>query len=290
MVSELLCEFQHSFRAGRSCEAAVALFTQYLYDAIDKTSGKAIVVFVDFTKAFDSLNHVIFLEKLMNNFDSKIEPYMVKLFQNYFTDRKFKIQNGSYQSKEYDIKSGTPAGSALGPISYSLFINDIAEGLTLPFQLFADDLAFYVECTDINKGLEKVNECYEKLKEWCSKNCLKLNESKTKLMVFHKPNDYRSKNLLPNYVKLGTDKIEVVSTFKYLGVHLDSTLSFSKHYETVENKMNVALSKLYGLRRFFTEENIKIFLCNCFISLWLVSHEKTSRGLLVGKPRREKKE
>lgn len=140
MVSEHLCIFQHGFRLGHSCETAVAKLTQFLFSSIDKRNGKALVVFVDFSKAFDSLNHVLLLRKLMSNYDNSVEPHMVKLLQNYFQNRYFLIRNGNYTSKSYDIMSGTPAGSCLGPLTFSLFINDISDGLSLPFLSYAGDL------------------------------------------------------------------------------------------------------------------------------------------------------
>lgn len=263
-VEPLLSNRQHGFRAKRSCETAVGYFTQSIFDIIDNRNGKALAVFVDFKKAFDSINHEKFIKKLMTKFDNRIEPYMIRFFQNYFSNRQFRIKNGDFYSDYYDIGAGCPAGSGIGPIIFSLFINDIADALNLPFVLFADDLTFFTDASDIGEGIKKINECYKKLCEWCDENDLTVNPSKTKAMLFYKANDYRSKNLLSNSLSLNNTEIEVVKSFKYLGVTIDGVLSFSEHYATTEKKLTVALKRMYSLRRNFTPNVIKIFI-SCYV-------------------------
>ncbi|CAL8109260.1 unnamed protein product [Orchesella dallaii] len=289
MVDDVLIPNQHGFRAKRSCETAVSCFTQSIYDIIDKKNGKAMAVFVDFSKAFDTINHKILLEKLMNKFDNRVEPYMVNLLRNYFTDRKFNIENGSFISKFFNIKAGTAAGSCLGPLIFSLFINDICEGLTLPFLLYADDLVFFVDATNYEEGLVKLNDCYAKLKQWCLDNDLVINSAKTKAMFFHKSSDHRSRQTGVCKIELDNTEIEVVSSFKYLGVDIDSTLSFKEHLNRVEKKMNAALGRMYRFKRFFTENLIKTFI-SCYVvsipdyclSVWAI-HKESQLELLQSK-------
>ncbi|CAL8130180.1 unnamed protein product [Orchesella dallaii] len=184
MVNEKLSSRQHGFRPGKSCETAVSYFTQNIFDLIDKTNGKAIAVFIDFSKAFDTVNHVFLLKKLMSKFDNKIEPYMVHLLQNYFSGRKFCIENGDFVSDFFTSLAGTPAGSCLGPLIFSLFINDIGDALSLPFILYADDLVFFVDAANLDLAMAEIRECYSLLCNWCSENSIVINESKTKAMYF----------------------------------------------------------------------------------------------------------
>jgi len=178
------------------------------------------------------------------------------------------------------LRAGTPAGSCLGPLIFSLFINDIDEAMTLFFVLYADDLVFIVDATDLNSGLAKIDECFKKLREWCNENCLTINESKTKAMLFHKANDHRSKGLLGSQIELNGIKIDVVESFKYLGLIVEPTLTFSKHFKHVESKISVALGKMYSFRRYFSENVVKSFV-SCYvisiadycISIWSVQTE-----------------
>lgn len=270
MVEKTLSDFQHGFTSNRSCESATAFITQSLFNIIDKRSGKGIAVFVDFRKAFDGIDHVLLMEKLITKFDGRIEPYMIKLLFNYFQNRTFQIKNGNSMSKTFQIKSGTPAGSCLGPLIFSLFINDIGDVLTLPYALYADDLVFFVDATNLSEGMKKINECYLNLVNWCKDSKLTINTSKTKVMYFYKANDHKSKNLLGNLIRLNNEDIQVVESFKYLGVHLD-------HYEQVKMKTSIALGKMYSLRRYFSLNVVKVFI-SCYvnsisdycISIWCV--------------------
>lgn len=189
MTSDSLNSCQHGFRSGRSCETAASLFTQDVFESIDKTSGKVVAVFVDFRKAFDTLNHKTLLTKLMGKYDYNVESYMLKFIQNYFTDRSFRIRNADYLSKEFSIASGTPAGSCLGPLTFSLYINDIGEAMSLPYYLYADDLVFFTNEKNVDVGKQQLSDCYASLKTWCKNNSLEINVLKTKTMLFHKAHD-----------------------------------------------------------------------------------------------------
>lgn len=159
---------------------------------VDKKKGKAAALFIDFSKAFDSVSHEKLIVKIMNKFCHKLPPYLVKVIINYFTNRTFHIQNGSFKSKMYNISSGTGAGSILGSLFYSLFVNDIKEAITVKYCLNADDLMLYMDCTNFEEFSKQLNDCFDKLKRWCILNGLKIYLSKTKYMVFYKSNDYRS--------------------------------------------------------------------------------------------------
>lgn len=144
-----------------------------------------------------------------------------------------------------------------------MFINDIEDTLNLPVTIFADDLVFYCDANDISEGLKNINECFKRLSDWCKDNDLTINASKTKVMQFYKANDYRAKNLLGTSVSLNGTDIEVVNVFKYLGVQIDSVLSYADHYLQVEKRLTNAMKRMYSLRRFFTERIIKIFI-SCY--------------------------
>lgn len=188
-TKDLLDENQHGFRKSRSCETAIATFTQDIYEFLDKPRGKAIAVFIDFSKAFDSVSHEKLIQKLIRNFASKIPPFLIRLMINYFKQRSFRIINGDFISDYYSIKSGVPPGSKLGPLTYSLYINNIGEAINLPYKFYADDAAIYVGCDTFPEGVAKLQLCMNSLETWCNENGLKINASKTKFMMFYKSRD-----------------------------------------------------------------------------------------------------
>lgn len=99
--------------------------------------------------------------------------------------------------------------------------------------------------------MTKLQQCMDNINRWCLENGLKINASKTKLMLFYKSNDYRSKKSEdgPISVKLNRETIERVLTFKYLGAIFDSSLSFKYHFENIDAKTCMAHARLYKLRR-----------------------------------------
>ncbi len=82
----------------------------------------------------------------------KLPPYLIRLLISYFTERKFRIVNGDHTSGYFDINNGCVAGSCMGPLAFTLFINDISNAIELPHVLYADDLVVYVNCTNFDEG------------------------------------------------------------------------------------------------------------------------------------------
>ncbi|CAL8139776.1 unnamed protein product [Orchesella dallaii] len=279
---------QHGFRQRRSCETANAVFTQHIYEYLDCTGGKAMAVFIDFSKAFDSINQKLLIQKLMNNFDHEIPPKLLRLLIDYFSDRQFRICNGNYESDYFNIRTGVPPGSNLGPICYSLFINDIGQVIYLPYILYADDLVIYSACKTWAEGREELSQSLNLLSKWCDDNNLKINLDKTKYMCFYKPNDHKSRAQLTDLepLLLNGCPIERVEKFTYLGVTVDSCLSFKDHFKSVDNKITNALARMYSLRRFISESVMKTFLSAYVVSIvdycaivWLVQKDSLTDKL-----------
>ncbi len=123
-MNDKLNDRQDGFRQGRSCQTAVAMFTQEMSDIIDKPKGKGVALFLDFKKAFDSVNRKMLLPKLeMNEMKSfLLPPYLIGVIRSYFTGRKFRVINGNYKSKYFNIDQGCVPCSCLGQICFSLLI------------------------------------------------------------------------------------------------------------------------------------------------------------------------
>ncbi|CAL8110505.1 unnamed protein product [Orchesella dallaii] len=280
MTADKLNDRQHGFRRYRSCDTAIALFTQRIHENLDVTNGKAVAIFIDLKKAFDTVNQKLLLEKLMKEFE--LEPYMIELFASYFTNRRFKILNNKIESEQFSIRNGVPPGSALGAILFSLFINDIGNCIDLEYLLYADDMVIYVDCLDYNEGIRKINESLAGLERWCKDNSLIISVEKTKVMYFCKPNDYKSKNaVISEKVRIYGQEVEVVETFKYLGLIIDSTLRFKSHSNHVENKLGSAIGRMRSYKRLIPKSKIKIFVsafCMSIveygINVWAIQSER----------------
>jgi len=212
---------------------------------------------------------------------NKLPPYLIKLLYSYFQNRKFILKNGNFVSNKYDIKAGVPPGSILGSLFYSLYVNDISSAINLDYLLYCDDLVIYTDCKTYNEGVQKLSICLNELVKWCDENGLKLNVDKTKWMVFCKNNDIRSKKEEISELYVNEKIVERVQTFKYLGVTINSYLTFKEHEDQVEKKMNYALAKLYSIKRFLSPSVMKSMLSAYVVSIvdyaiiiWGVSSSK----------------
>ncbi len=127
----------------------------------------------------------------------------------------------------------------------------------------------YTGCNDFKEGKIKIQHCLNKVAEWCELNRLKINVSKTKFMLFYKSKDFRSRKEAdePISIYLYGETVERVLVFKYLGVNIDSCLSFKEHYNSVDKKLVAAIGKLFSLRRLLSPKVIKTFISAYVVSV-----------------------
>jgi len=235
-VESQLIDKQHAYRSKHSCHSALNIFTQYIYDSIDKPKTKVVAMFVDFKNAFNSVDHKLIIKKLMTEF--KLEPWYVKILNENLRNRLFKLINNE---KYYALPRGVPQGSALGPLLFSLYINNLDKVFSCPFLLYADDLVIYESGSNsVDIANKLVNEM-EKLNLWCKDNFIDINFDKTKIMVFHKEKDLSVRQETFDDVFVDNTRIKRVFEFRYLGLIFDCCLKFDKHFSQVHKKVSQKL-------------------------------------------------
>ena len=147
----------------------------------------------------------------------------LKLLVNYLRNRNQIVDFKNINSDLQEIGTGIPQGSILGPLFFSIYINDLINSSNiLNYLMYADDTTLYFNLDDVDsvKMSDNINIHLEKINVWLKLNKLTVNVSKTKCMVFHKRRDTPQLDLLLNNIK-----IELVSNFTFLGIILDSSLS-----------------------------------------------------------------
>jgi hypothetical protein len=175
-VDTLLNEEQHGFRANRSCYTALSRFTQQIYYDIDGRNMRAGAVFVDFRKAYNSVDHDLLILKLIEN---NIDPNIICLIKNYLDNRVFKIKNGENLSEYYLDPAGVPQGSTIACLLFCLYINDICKRITSNNTLYADDEAIYTANQNPSIIVSTLRNELDNVSVWCKENLIDLNEAKT---------------------------------------------------------------------------------------------------------------
>ena len=225
--------------------------------------GKVPVVCVDFSKAFDCVDHDLLIHKLITEF--RLSQKIISILKNYLNNRIIKIKVNGTISNSFSVESGVPKGSILGPILFTLFINELDSILLtddVSFLLYADDLAIYTYNDNVHAAMDRLQNVLTKLDNWSTSVGLFMNYSKTKYMIFHKSQDTTH---IPNLIlKCNNMDIERVHEFKYLGISLDPSLTFMKYLSKVESKVALAVGRVDRLKRQLTTKTF-LQLLNSYI-------------------------
>ena len=197
-------------------------------EAMDRISSELdlgntpIAIFLDLSKAFDTLNHDILLSKLKHY---GLSPLSLKWFNDYLPNRFHYVELNHFKSAAVPIKIGVPQGSILGPLLFTIYINDIQfSSAFFNFIKYADDTNLFNSLHDI-VDLDIINTELDKVYIWLATNRLSLNIGKTKFIIFHNKNkDIQQLDLALN-IKINNLPIERVNNFNIFGVSLDENLN-----------------------------------------------------------------
>lgn len=228
-------------------------------------------VFLDLKKAFDTVGHDILLSKLSKfNFSQKAFSW----FASYLDSREQCVKIDCKKSATRMSKTGIPQRSILGPLLFTLYINDLPE--TCPgagCQLYADDTAIYASAKTSNEACTLLSVHMSKIAQWIHQKRLTPNMKKTVSMCFSIKNGIQTGNPCAT---IQGEAIEMVNEFKYLGIILDSNLRFDKHEKKVAKtvKSNINCFKL--IRPFIPTKAALLFMHAMILSHVLLCYSVES--------------
>ena len=233
---------QYGFRSGHSCEHALLEAQSRISRALDKKET-AILLLIDFSKAFDMVDHEIMINKLEHY---GVRGNLLSWFRSYLSNRQQYVHVNGVDSNMQPLKYGVPQGSILGPLLFIIYINDLPEISNLAkYIFFADDANILVTGQNLLDIRDKLNGVIAAIDIWVKCNGLKLNVKKTKYMVFSNKRDidYSSLQLLLNGKSLERSEKE-----RFLGVIVDSNISWKTHISALKSKISRNAGILYRLK------------------------------------------
>ena len=249
----ILSPFQCGFRKAHSTETAAISLTDTIRRNIDQGLLTG-AVFIDLSKAFDTVDHALLLQKLRHY---GIENLELKWFEDYLTNRMQVVDYQNAMSDFQSITSGVPQGSILGPLLFILLVNDLPSTVVhCSLLMYADDTVLFYSAKDVNVIEEKLNENLGLIGNWLRKNSLFINKEKTECLLFGTPG--KLSNIESFQVHINDYVIKRVSKFKYLGIHLDECLSWKAHIKSVVSKAGKRIGMLGRLRSNLTTHSANV--------------------------------
>ena len=236
---------QFGFRKSHSTSHAVNHSVKIIEDAL-KAQKHILGIFVDLSKAFDTIDHKILLTKLQRY---GIRGNTHDLIKSYLSRRHQYTEVLGEKSESLTVEYGVPQGSVLGPLLFILYINDISRASKLgTFIMFADDTNIFVEGQTEAEAYSKGNELLREIHSYMVSNKLHINMSKCCYIHFCPRS--ADLNKTENALDLLIDNfpIKKVKKTKFLGVVIDDKLSWEAHITALRRKLGFAASTLYKIR------------------------------------------
>ena len=270
---------QHGYKSGHSTETLLVKFMNDLLVAIDKDRG-VVVLLVDLSSAFDTVQHDILMKILEQSLN--IRGTALKWFHSFLTGRTQAVIINGVESEWLPVSCGVPQGSVLGPILFNIYcrhINCVFEECGFSSLSYADDnaaLKTFALFNQVNIMLDDIPNCITTLKRYMNSHYLKLNDSKTEIIVFGSSKFKDQLTLHGTFLNSGKC-IRFTDNVKYLGVWFDSFLNLESQIQTVVSSSYASLRKISSMRK-LSRSNLET-LVHAFISSKLDSCNALYLGL-----------
>ena len=219
------------------------------YSAMETLDTVIRVIFLDFTKAFDLIDHNILLSDLK---EVGVRPALLPWLASYLSQRQQRVKFDGKLSEFQYINAGVPQGSKIGPFSFIAKINRLPDVAVTRNSINTEQVSIFIDDTTVSEILDVTNHKsnqpignmefnIQRISNFCTEQRMVLNVKKTKEMIF----DFRARKTAIRSIKLYDSQLERVSSFKLLGVWLQDNLKWDKNTEFIVKK---ARKRLYFLK------------------------------------------
>ena len=261
-TNKLFPKFQFGFRKGLGACDALLTVSSTVQKSLD-SGGEVRMIGLDFSAAFDRVNHKALIFKLRQ---MGVGGAFLSIVTEFLTNRLQRVSVDGHYSEYRNVISGVPQGSVLGPVLFILYTHDMWFGLENRLIAYADDATLLapIPSPDMRELVaESLNRDLARINAWCKVWGMKLNPNKTQSMTVS-----RSRTLNPRHPDLAIDNVSLSTSdsFKILGVTLDSKFTFEKHIRSLSSSIAQKIGILRKSFKIFGEQSI---LRNCFNSFIL---------------------
>lgn len=257
----LLSGKQSGFRTNHSCTTALIDVSESIRRELD--DGKInILVLLDHSKAFDTVNLSILCNKLKHFFN--FSTTSIQLLSSYLKNRTQSVYINNTISTSLPLSRGVPQGSILGPLLFSMYANDLPMQLSYcGIHMYADDVQLYLSSPvySMDDAIEKINADLSNIFRWAAANGLCLNPNKSKCLLIRKKT---INPVLNSEISINNQRIEIVSSIKNLGVVFNSNLTWSNHVNSLSGQTYGKLRALWSTQ-YFTPIKVRILLAKAYL-------------------------
>ena len=247
--NELFPVLQSAYRKGHSTETALLRVVNDILSNMNK-QHVSILVLLDLSAAFDTVDHAILLRRLETSFG--ITDAALAWFSSYLSGRSQCVSVNGETSDCYPVPFGVPQGSCLGPLLFSAYASKLFEVIRLYLpngHAFTDDTQLYLSFNPDNslneaEAVHAMEQCIRAIRAWMQSDKLKLNENKTEVMLIGTRQQLSKVNL--GTLTVGDTSVAIVNKARNLGVWFDSQLNFNVH---ITKTCSLSFCSLYKIRR-----------------------------------------
>ena len=251
--NNILIDEQFGFRKQYSTSLAIFNLSHCVQQEIAK-GNYSLGLFMDLSKAFDTIDHHILLKKL---YHYGVRGTALDWFSSYLNERQQYVVVDGVESTTKSINHGVPQGSVLGPLLFLVYINDIVNSSKLlRFSLFADDTFVLISHKNLQTLFSSASREIVNVSLWFKANKLALNTSKTNFMLFRS----RKKRVPQSLPLLSIDNIPIsqLHDIKFLGVMINEHLDWSSHITRISKCISRSVGILFKLRYILPSNVLKL--------------------------------